>query len=111
MALNTQITSTSAINRQVVYTANNGNAKIQQMTVHNSDGVSAFDIFVYIKTDSTVTGTLIEIQEKSVAINGAISLDLVIGHIVPSGGTIQAHSTSATALYMTISGIERQNVN
>ena len=106
--LNTQITSISATDRQLAYTASNGIAQIDQITVKNSNVSTAYDVFVYIVSDTTTTGTVVEIQKKNIAADTTVSFEMLIGHKVPSGGSIQVHSTSATDTYLTISGSERQ---
>lgn len=107
MALNLQITATSATARQVAYTANNGVAQIDQFTVNNTGG-TANDVYVYVKDDNTTSGTLQEIQKKNIGAGAYASFDLLIGHKIPASGTIQVHSDSATDTYVTVSGMERQ---
>ena len=106
MALNSQVSSTDAANRSLMYTANNGIADIGQMTVYNSDSV-ARDIFIYIKSDATLTGALQHIQTKSIPAGATETLDKLIGHRVPASGSIQAHASATNVLYLTISGDER----
>lgn len=107
-ALNDNITATSATSREVVYTANNGIAEINHATIKNTSGSTAYDVYVYIKTDSTVSGTLQEIEKINVGADSTVTLSKLISHRVPSGGTIQAHVSSGSDCYITISGDERQ---
>lgn len=106
MALGTQITSTSATARQLVYTANNGVAQIDQITAKNVN-VASQDVYVYFKSDATTSGTLEEIQRISISPDSTAQFDKCIGHKIPASGTIQVHSNTATDTYITISGIER----
>lgn len=108
MALNTQITAISATARQVVYTALNGVAQLDQITVSNANASTAYDVYVYMKGDDTTSGTLIEIQKKNIGALSSATFDLCIAHKIPLNGTIQVHSGSATDTYITLSGIERQ---
>ena len=107
LSLNLQITSTSATARQVAYTASNGVCRIDQLTAKNTNASTAYDLYIYIKSDNTTTGTLQEIDKVNVAADTTVSLSKIIGHNVPKSGTIQFHSDSATDLYVTGSGIER----
>lgn len=104
--LDHQITSTDAASRSLLYTASNGVFTIEKVTITNTDG-SAVDVYLYIKSDSTLSGTIRAIQVVSVPANGSASADLLVGHKVPKGGTIQAHAGTTNVCYDTISGTER----
>ena len=106
MALGTEVTSTSASSRQLLYGANNGVATIEKFTVANDEG-SAYDLSVYIASDQTLTGTIVFQDVVNVGANDTVALTDIVGHKVPSGGSIQAISSNATGLHVTISGIER----
>lgn len=107
LTLGTQITATSATARQVIYTASDGITEINHATVFNSHASSAYDVYVYIKSDATTSGTLQEIERVSVAANTTVTLSKLISHRVPSGGTIQIHDDSGADMYVTMSGDSR----
>lgn len=106
--LNDNVTATSATSREVLYTANNGIAEINHATVKNTSTTTAYDVYIYIKTDSTISGALQDIEKVNVGAESTITLSKLISHRVPSGGTIQAHVSSGSDCYITISGDERQ---
>lgn len=106
--LNDNVTATSATSREVLYTATNGIAEVNHATVKNMSSSTAYDVFIYIKTDSTISGTLQEIEKINVGADTTVTLSKLISHRVPSGGTIQAHVSSGSDCYITISGDERQ---
>ncbi len=104
--LNEEITSTSPTARQSDYTANNGDCKIDQVTVNNTNGI-AYDVYLYISSGTDTTGTLQHITKVQIGANAEAQLPLPIGHVVPSGGSIQYHAGFATGIYITISAIEK----
>lgn len=108
MVLNAEITSTSATARQSDYTASNGDAKIDQITVNNTDG-STHDVYFCIASDAVLTGSLPFIEMISVAPNTETQIPLPIGHVVPLNGSIQYYAGSATGIYITVSGVEKLN--
>lgn len=104
--LDDQITSTDAANRELLYTASNGVFVVEKATITSTHG-SAVDVFLYIKSDATLTGTIQEIEKISVPANGSASADKLVGHKVPQNGTIQVHAGTTNVCYATISGTER----
>lgn len=106
MTLGVEVTSTSATSRQLLYAANNGVATVEKFTAANDEG-SAYTLSVLIASDQTLTGTVVFQEIISVPANDTISLTDIVGHKVPSGGSIQAYSSNATGVHVTISGIER----
>lgn len=109
LVLNQQITSSSATSRQVVYTANNGIAEINAATVWNSNTTSSAEVSLYIKTDSTTSGSLTAIDKVNVAADSSASIAKAVSHRVPASGTIQViMSTTTQDCYISISGDERQ---
>lgn len=109
LALNVLCDSTSATARKLLYSATNGVAQIDQITVYNKNTLIAYDIYICIASNTTTTGTLQPIQKISI---GALSSEIankLIAHKVPSGGSIQIYDSGSGAdLYVTVSGVERQ---
>ena len=108
-ALNEQITSSSATSRQVIYTASNGIGEINSATVWNASTTASADVSIYIKSDSTTSGTLTPVDTVSVGLSSSASIAKAVSHRVPASGTIQVSmSTTTQDCYITISGDERQ---
>ncbi len=110
MTLNVEVTSTSATSRQLLYGADNGVATIEKFTATNDEG-SAYNISVLVASNQTLSGTIVFQDIVQVPANGTVSLTNLVGHKVPSGGSIQAISSNATGVHVTISGIERSQSN
>lgn len=106
MALNVEVTETSATSRQLLYSANNGVATIEKFTVANDEG-AAYDISILIASNQTLSGAVVFQEVVNVGANATEAITNIVGHKVPSGGSIQAISSNATGLHVTISGIER----
>lgn len=106
MALNTQITATSATARQVVYTSTSA-AQIDQLTIKNNHASTAYDVYVYVKSDSTTTGSLASIEKQNIAAGDTAIFTKLISHKLEASYTIQVHDGSGADCYITISGVER----
>lgn len=107
LALNDQITSTSATARELVYSATNGIAQIDQATVYNSDA-SARDLYYYILANTTTTGSVNQIGTVNIAAGATELITDLIGHKVPANGSIQCYASVTNVLFVSISGMERQ---
>lgn len=101
--LNNQISATSATSREVLYTATNGVANISQATAVNTD-TSARDLYIYMKEDSTTSGSLTHVEKITISAGKTVALSKLIAHNVPASGTIQAHASTTNVIYVTISG-------
>lgn len=107
MVLDTTITATSSTSRQLLYTASNGIAEINHATVRNTHASNAYDCYIYIKSDATLSGALDPIDKVNVAADTTVTITKLISHRVPKSGTIQVHDDSGADLQITISGDER----
>lgn len=109
LALNVLCDSTSATARKLVYSATNGIAQIDQITVYSKHATTAYDIYICIAANTTTSGTLYPIQKINI---GALSSEIatkLIAHKIPSGGSLQVYDSGSGAdLYVTVSGVERQ---
>lgn len=103
LSLNDGISSVSATARDLVYSATNGIANIASATAYNSDA-AAVDLYVAILTNTALTGTVQFIEKVTIGAGARESLANLIGHNVPSGGSIQAYAGTADVIYLTISG-------
>lgn len=111
-SLNEQITSSSPTSRQVVYTASNGIGEINSATVWNNSTTASADVSLYIKSDSTTSGSLTPIDKVSVGTQSSASIAKAVSHRIPTSGTVQViMNTTTQDCYITISGDERQQVS
>ena len=108
LALNTLIDKNSATDRKLVYSATNGVAQIDQVSIKNV-GAGAVDVHLFILSDDTITGSVTELDVISVGAGLSEPALILIGHKVPSGGSVQAYASSITDAYITISGAEIRN--
>ena len=106
-ALGQNVTSTSATARQLIVSATNGVVTIEKASVKNDNGSNAYDIYVYLLSDTVLSGTVVEQTIVNVAANTTAQLTDIVGHKIPAGGSLQVHDASGADLYITVSGIER----
>jgi len=104
LALNDQIAGTSDAAVDTLYTANNGIAQIDALTVINSDS-SARDISIYILADD-IAATTVSPVFKSIPANGQLIISDLIGHKIPQGGTLAAFASVTNVLRVIASGVE-----
>ncbi len=109
LALNKLCDTSSATARTLGYSATNGVAQIDQFTVYNKSATTAYDIFICISSNTTLSGTLQPICKINVGSGVTEIANKLIAHKVPSGGSIQFYdSGSAADLFVSIGGVERQ---
>jgi hypothetical protein len=104
LALNDVINGDSASAPDVVYTAP-ADAQIVQITAHNGDTVGN-SVYVYILPAGVVATSAAPVAVTYIGINESEAIADMIGHVVPSGGTITAYADVAGVVTMTVSGIE-----
>ena len=106
LAINDQITGTAFGSADVLYTATNVTAQIDMATAYNNDG-SAVIITVFILDSGQSAAADNEITNVSVPAGDSVILTELIGHKVPSGGTIEAFAGTTNVIRVTISGGEQ----
>lgn len=107
LALNTQITATSATARQLIYTSNDGKTTPSVISVYNGHASTAYDAYLYYKTDTTTSGTLKPVEKITVSAGQTGSFTKTMSHVLEQGYSIQVHDTSGADMYISASGYVR----
>lgn len=105
-AINDSITGTAAASADTLYSSSNGRALINQATAHNADTTSSVTVYFYILPSGVAAADVAPIWKQVIAAGGSVILDGLLGHVVPSGGSIQAYASTADDAKVTLSGAE-----
>lgn len=106
LASNDKIASVTDASPDTLYTATGVKACITACTVTNTSLGSNCRISLYILPSGVAASTVTTIATQVVPPASTAILGDILGHIVPSGGTIAAIAETTNLIYVTASGFE-----
>jgi len=108
LCINDLISSITDASPDLLFTSQSGNAQINSSTVTNNSGSSA-ELFIYVLPTGVAATSVDPAWRQVIAADSTVSLDGLIGKIVPNLGTIVAYADTTAVLRVTIDGITQLN--
>lgn len=105
-SINDSVSGTSNAATDTLYTCSSGRGLINQATIKNADASNSVTVHFYILISGGDPTTVSPIWSQEVAAGESAIVDGLLGHVVPSGGTIRAYASTADDAKVTISGTE-----
>lgn len=103
---NHKVTGTTNATTDQLYLASNGDAQINEATAYNSDATNSVTLYFYILASGEAATDFQPMWAQQIAAGTSDILGGLLGHVVPSGGTIECYASAADDGSVTISGID-----
>lgn len=105
LSINDLIVATTAAAPDDCYINTNGVAQINSSTATNNS-VSSVEVFIYVLPSGVTAASVDPAWRQVIPANSTVSLDGLIGKIVPNLGAIRAYAGTTNVIRLNIDGIE-----